>query len=760
MEPRPGHEPPGMIVEPDSHSISGPADLSDPGAVELRALKTRLDACLESVRAARDAGDRSVARRLLREAEPLLASGSLFDRTAAYHYECMRVELASGEAEAAIAHGEAVLVFARWCPGDADELAARVHSNLGALFTRRGEWAYAERSFRMAITIQSGRGDALMASRTRVNLAHCLFHRGRWAQAEEALLSAQECFARSGDSLRQARCALGLAIVSVSRGDGPRTRELLDQARDLLQGSEGLREEAILEEVQGDLALLERNPAEALSRFTRALSLAFRQPGDADVVCGARRRRAEALLGTGRVGEARVESERALELARSSGNAVEEGAALRIRALCTAAQGDALSAREDLLISLRLLTELPDTLEAARTSEAIADLLHRCEPGLLLPLEQSSFLLQARGFFASLGCTREVQRLDHRLAQLERERGLFRRCFYAPPSGVVSEGLRERFLTQDPRVLADLARIRRGQDRILLQGETGTGKDLLARVLHEESERCGGPFVVVDCGALPPSLVEEELFGFVRGTFTGADRDRRGLIEEAERGTLFFDEVGDLPLPLQTRLLRVVQERRTRRLGERDYRDVDFRLITATNRRLDGEVAAGRFRADLYYRLQGSVVVIPPLRERPRDIALLAESFFGRSAAKHRRSFSVSPRVFEALMECPWPGNVRELLTTIENLVLAVEDGGEISEAGLETVGIPRFVRGTPLADGEMIAAAGLPGGGSLAETVRSVKRAVVHRVLEKHSGNRSRAARELGISRNSLAKLLSEEPR
>ncbi len=212
------------------------------------------------------------------------------------------------------------------------------------------------------------------------------------------------------------------------------------------------------------------------------------------------------------------------------------------------------------------------------------------------------------------------------------------------------------------RLILDLAE---SDSTVLLTGESGTGKELVARALHAHSPRREGPFVAVNCGALPGELLESELFGHVRGAFTGAVRDRVGRFELADHGTLFLDEVGDLPLALQVKLLRVLQERTFERVGESESRGSDVRIVAATNRDLKRDVMDGRFRGDLYYRLRVLPIAIPPLRERREDIEPLARHR-SRVSARQGRALLVAPDALRALLEHAWPGNVRELENTLE----------------------------------------------------------------------------------------------
>lgn len=280
---------------------------------------------------------------------------------------------------------------------------------------------------------------------------------------------------------------------------------------------------------------------------------------------------------------------------------------------------------------------------------------------------------------------------------------------------------------------------------VLITGESGTGKGVLAQAIHRLSARSSKPFVAFSVCSFPDSLIDDELFGHERGAFTGALQARRGRFEEANGGTIFIDEIGDLALPLQTKLLRVLQERTVERLGSNVSRSVDVRVICATNRNLEKMVEEGTFREDLYFRISVVKIPMPSLRDRKEDIPLLAEHFlrtFARAHGKVARAFT--PGFFGALSQHTWPGNVRELQNVIERSVV-LANGNEYLGIG----DLPENLRGVITNDD-------LPSG-SFHEALQSFKREMVRSALHKHGGNKSRAAQELGISRCYLHRLLNQ---
>lgn len=278
---------------------------------------------------------------------------------------------------------------------------------------------------------------------------------------------------------------------------------------------------------------------------------------------------------------------------------------------------------------------------------------------------------------------------------------------------------------------------------VLLTGESGTGKDVLARLIHEHGSRAAGPYLAQNCAALPETLLESELFGHVRGAFTGADRARRGLFEEASGGTLFLDEIAETSLVLQAKLLRVLEERCVRPIGGNEGRPVDVRVVAATNADLLRAVDEGRFRRDLYYRLNVFPVRLPALRERRDDISRLAMHFLERYAAEEGRAPAVlDPDALELLVNYPWPGNVRELANEMHRLVLCAEPGERLGTSRLAGE-----IVATPRPPGAMGRDAHRP----LREIVNEVEIAEINSRLRVHGYNRSKTAKSLGITREAL---------
>jgi DNA-binding NtrC family response regulator len=310
----------------------------------------------------------------------------------------------------------------------------------------------------------------------------------------------------------------------------------------------------------------------------------------------------------------------------------------------------------------------------------------------------------------------------------------------------------ENFLGESPamqEVYSIIDRIAASSVDVLVTGETGTGKELVARAIHARSRRAAGPFVPIDCGAIPDALMESELFGHERGAFTGADARRMGLVEVADGGTLFLDEVAELPLPLQAKLLRVLQERRVRRVGARQENPVDVRVVAATSRDIDRMMERGEFRRDLFYRINVVRIDLPPLRARGDDVGLLAEFFANRAAQESGRAVGgLSTDVYQVLKGYHWPGNVRELQNVVRRAIAMTR----APMAGVDDL------------PDEVVAAAGRHAGAEAgavgffaqrAEHVARFERQYLTDLLARHLGDVSAAAREARLPRGTLYRLM-----
>ena len=304
-----------------------------------------------------------------------------------------------------------------------------------------------------------------------------------------------------------------------------------------------------------------------------------------------------------------------------------------------------------------------------------------------------------------------------------------------------------------------LSRIALSAANVLITGETGTGKELAARAIHDHGERARGPFVAINCAAMPEALLESELFGHAKGAFTDARSARNGLFQQAGGGTIFLDEIGDMPLSLQSKLLRVLQERRVRPVGSDREVEIDVRVLSATHQDLEEGIAAGSFREDLYYRLNVVNIAIPPLRERGNDVLLLAQHFVERFSHESGKAVSgVSSEVARRLLDYHWPGNVRELGNTIERAVaLTDHDRLIVDDLPAKLRNYQPLESAAPGAGGQAGAAPAVPPMPDQLASLQDLEREHIERVLAAVGGNKARAARILGLDRKTLYRRLEQ---
>lgn len=321
---------------------------------------------------------------------------------------------------------------------------------------------------------------------------------------------------------------------------------------------------------------------------------------------------------------------------------------------------------------------------------------------------------------------------------------------HAPKSGSLDESADGQsfagILGRSPVMVDLIDRIKRAsqvESLVLILGESGTGKELVASAIHQYSRRQNGPYVAVNIAAVPETLIEAELFGYVKGAFTGAAQERVGRFEAAHEGTLFIDEIGDFPLASQAKLLRVLENLKVNPVGSNEERSVDVRVIAATSRNLTELVANGTFRADLFYRLNVVTIQLPPLRERREDLPILIEAFVKESCERHDRPpLTFAPELEQFLTSYDWPGNVRQLRNTIENMIVMCR--GE----SLSVHDLPAYLSGNPMAPSISPAA-------SAAGSLHDMERTAILSALDRFHGNRTRAAEALGVSVRTLQRKL-----
>ncbi len=323
----------------------------------------------------------------------------------------------------------------------------------------------------------------------------------------------------------------------------------------------------------------------------------------------------------------------------------------------------------------------------------------------------------------------QLERLKQENKQLRQQLG---------GSGIVFTGEKMR------KLLAQVERVAASETRVCILGETGTGKELIARTIHEKSQRHAGPYVTLNCAAIPAELIESELFGHEKGSFTGAASRHIGKFEQATDGTLFLDEIGDMPLAMQAKLLRVLEQGEVERIGGDKPIKVSVRVVVATHRKLEEQVKQGNFRQDLFHRIFVFPIVLPPLRERPEDIPALAAHFAAQIVKQnHWKDITFSPEALQALQAHPWPGNIRELRNVVERLLLFAE-GETITPATVQAA-LPIQSVGD--------AGVAFSSTGTLAERVEQVERQMILEEIKRHNQNITNTAKALGLERSHLYK-------
>jgi len=666
--------------------------------------------------------------------------------------EVARTQIRTSSVETQLAELELIASFAHYRRGDLDQAEAHAFAclassdlqlgvpafeaaardNIGLVAMHRGEWKTARRHLERSIEITRGMTSIGKLYRRQNNLAVCLYWAGEWATAEHIIANAlKDC---SGTECGLSLCSLNLLLggIHIARWNRNGALDRLAAARSSATSLGAVRELALADELEGDLALDAGDLATAESCYTRTIDTGARTAPAGDLVYEGERKLARVRRRQGRPDEARALAAHAYELSRNAGTVVEIGASLRELALAEAALGNATDARAHAHEAVDVLRGVGERYELAHTLIECTDLIDE---------DARTLLTEARGHAQHLGIDAMFTNIERRLAALPSHAS--RPSAQSSPVHIerLAVGDDKVFITTDDRLLVDLRRGSRNKSRVLIEGETGTGKELIARYLHVQSGR-RGPFVWVECTSLNESLAHSELFGHTRGAFTGAHTDARGLVDVANGGTLFLDEVGDLPLALQGRLLRLLQEKEYRPVGAAQAKRVDVYVVAATNRVLADMVETGTFREDLYYRLRGATVRVPPLRERASDVLPLAAHFLHIHGARLGRTVTIGEDAANILRCYAWPGNVRQLEHEVENIVAQLDDG-DVAQSWVLSA--------------EVVAGAASGAGSALTfrERMDAMLVAEVQRALLATGGNRSRTAELLGFSRRGLQKML-----
>lgn len=671
----------------------------------------------------------------------------------AHTYNCFgRIHFRLGNLEKAKEYYEAAHHLFRWDLND-QEGVIRAHNNLGVLYRHLSDWRQSTWHLLRSMEMASRLGNFALLSVSCANLGIVYLKSGQWDEAREHFDRALVSYVQIGRDSGVARTRIGLATIATFRHEFAAAAAHLDAASQITARLGASREQVLCLFSQGELNHEMGQVDEALGMYDRALQMACEIAPEGDMVHELQRRRAEALAARGDLPQALMAAEDARDRAVRLQDSLEEGAARRVLAAIHTQEGRLPEANAEARESIRVLEGIHERFELAR---AYLDQARRMptggDPERMRDAQNLAF--KAMYLFEQLGTDDSLRAAEGLLRELNAPAWLtaprsVRREQTAASSQAQDIARAHGIITQNTRtleVVRKASELLSTPARVLIQGETGAGKNLLAYMFRQFEIERGRPFVEVNCTSLPGDLVESELFGYVRGAFTGAAITKRGIFEEADGGSIFLNEIGELSERTQVKLLQVLDDGTYRRLGEVRARRLNVRIISATNKDLDAAVKAGWFRADLFYRLGQVSLSLPPLRERREDISLLIRNFLDELAAREGRQVVLAEDALEYLISLPWLGNIRELKHKIESIFLCAGRQELVDRAALMKLLYPG---GAPA--GEALAARGLR------SKVDLLKREEILAALSRNAGNRSRAALELGITRRHLIRLLKQ---
>lgn len=610
-------------------------------------------------------------------------------------------------------------------------------NNLGVVNKTLCRWNRAVECFTRALETARQRGEARSVASRSCNLGVALLKAGKWSEARAYLSDALKRSSALGSDSGVVRASIAIGILMRLERKWKASRRHLRKALEMARDSGMKREEALALEFLGELSFDSGAPEDAMRYYDEALEVADGADRHVDVRVEVVRRKAEALVSLGAAEEAFKLCDDVIELARAIHDSYEEAVIERVAGIALIEIGRRDQGLARLQRSHSMLRHIDQNYELARTALSLGSALANAKGDG--PSRAKELLLEARYLFGQVGSQHWVNEAESALMNLlgikdtgeQRSRksggGVSASCLQPLPAdfGLVGCGpwLKE--------LMASVACFADSKLPVLIEGESGTGKDMVAKGLHLASNRSRKPYIPMNCGALPHGTQESELFGYVRGAFTGAVGDRTGYFESGHGGTLFLDEIGEMTWSTQVRLLRVLEVGEVRRLGESFPRSVDVRVVAATNGDLLRAVGQGAFRKDLYYRLAGVRIQLPPLRERVEDIGLLVTHFVGMFSRAQGKEVVVDENLLRALVEYHWPGNVRQLRNEMERMVtLAVKKGVLTCEDFAPAPESEQITGGESL---------------SLAQELEAVEKRHILTALRETGWNKARAAGKLG---------------
>ncbi len=689
-----------------------------------------------------DLGQYSEALRRCKEALPALRTQTRQRELAELECRLGTIKARTGDVLGARDHFEQGLCLYREVEDSVG--AGKAWNNLGVVNKTLCRWNQAVECFTRALESARKYGEARAVASRTCNLGVSLLKAGRWSEARAYLADALKRSAALGSDPGIVRSKIAIGILMRLERKWKASAKHLNEALRTSREAGMRREEALALEFLGELSFDSGFPKRAMDYYEKALEIADADDKHVDVRVEVLRRQAEVSIELGRAENALSLCEQACELAVRIHDRYEEAVLERVAGTALLAAGMRDQGLRRLYRSHSMLRNIGQNYELARTALALGRALANSRGEG--PDRAKELLLEARYLFGQLGSRYWVRQAESELLGLlgideGPSRGPQRKGRLNGPAagrelpsdfGLVGCGgwLRE--------VMDAVACFADSTLPVLIEGESGTGKDMVAKALHLASQRKSRSYIPMNCGALPDGTQESELFGYVRGAFTGAVGDRRGCFESAHGGTLFLDEIGEMTWSTQVRLLRVLEAGEVRRLGEAFPRKVDVRVVAATNGDLLKAVRQGAFRRDLYYRLAGVRIKLPPLRERKEDIALLVSHFAGIFSRAQGKDISVGEDLLQAMLDYSWPGNVRQLRNETERMVTLAASGGVLARDDFSP-----HVEASEEEDRTAL---------TLEEELEHVERTRILEALRESGWNKARAAGLLGgIKRTTL---------
>jgi len=623
-----------------------------------------------------------------------------------------RINLSLGDLKnAELYERDAITTYRRI--GDQDEIV-NSYNLLARIFFVKCDLAKSVEYLKEAKDLSEKIGDFKTNALISGNLGRVYTLLGEWEKAEEELQISLQAHSTKRDAIGLCRDQLSLGYVFSLRREFNTAKEHLSSAFELAQKNAFQRELAIYYEYAGQLATAEGDEKTANTYFLKAIEIGQMAAPEGDINNQTYRLLAELQIAQKDFDQALISCQKSLEVSKSLGEKIEEGAVYRLLGQIYSTKGEKEKASEYFNQSVSLLQQVGAKYELARTyleagrsnsfdyykrlgflsnaESSFRNLDSKYHLGLVnlaitdLLVEQNDygkaevFLAEAERLFKESHDHKELEQVGDLRRSIEE--ALFKSCMIAKSNGKVTF---DNVVTQNAEIREIIEKLKQIKDydiSILLEGETGAGKDLLAKAIHYSCRRKDKRFVAINCAALPESLLENELFGHKRGAYTGADKDQPGLFEEAEGGTLYLDQVEEIPMSTQVKLLRAIEEKEINRLGETKPRKIDVRIVSSSIEDLKDAVKNGKFRQDLYFRLNTFDITIPPLRERKEDIQLLFRHFLKEYGVDEKRIKEFERNgTIKRFLEYNWPGNVRELENEIKRMVV-LSQSGDLNPSG------------------------------------------------------------------------------